>query len=99
MEKYFETGDFCVTSGIKDRIDPKLEYILFYLILKLKIEKDYLQVFELEREKNLIKIKHRQEVPFYEKEYILKHKLKNPFEKIFIIDSGGSIVMMLSSEY
>lgn len=99
MDEYFETGDFCVTNGIKETLDRELEFLLFYLILKLKVEKDYLQIFELEKDERLIKIKHRQEIPFYEKEYIIEHELKNQFEKIFIIDNGASIVMMLSSEY
>lgn len=99
MKGYFETGDFCVTEGVKKNLNEKLEKLFFSLVLNLKIEKDYLQIFEIEKEDRFIKITHRQEFPFYEKEYLFKGSFEKKFEKLFLVDNGVSIVMMLSSEY
>lgn len=66
------------------------------------VEIDYLQVIELsikmdEKGKKQQLIKHRQEVPSYQREYIVS--VEQPInEKIFIIDDGNT-TMLLASEY
>ncbi len=93
-----------ITKGINEVVDIRLQVFLWRAIdnLKDKVEKvDYLQVFEIEKEYGTIRIKHRQEVPEYNEEYILElcdidvsRKIK-----VFVIDDGDYSTMLLAEEY
>ena len=64
------------------------------------VKKDYLQVFEIEPiDANLLKIEHRQEVPKYKSDIVVKNVGISSKVKIFVIDDGEYSTMMLSSEY
>ena len=66
----------------------------------MEIEKDYLQVFEIESISiDLLRIVHKQEVPCYENEYLVSGIENINKEKIFVIDSGEYSTMMYAHEY
>lgn len=70
------------------------------MIEEVKVKKDYIQVFEMEPlNSNLLKIEHRQEVPKYKKEIIVRNVGVNYKVKLFVIDDGKYSTMMLSEEY
>lgn len=74
---------------------------LWHFIGLIEGEKDCLQVFELEtidKQKRITKVIHRQEVPYYEREYIVNAKVDEKV-KVFVIDDGEYCTMMLAEEY
>ena len=77
-----------------------LSFLQIFLIYLLNVKKDYLQVFEIEPiDANLLKIEHRQEVPKYKSDIVVKNVGISSKVKIFVIDDGEYSTMMLSSEY
>lgn len=50
-----------ITKGVMENIDPLLQIFMWELVEKLPYPKDYLQVFELAKEKEKLKITHSQE--------------------------------------
>lgn len=93
----FNNG-FYVTRGVSDNIPLPLQIIMWELIEDLPADKDSLQVFSLSEENGRQVLKHSQEVPEYEKEYILD--IEEPItEKIFVIDDETHSTMLLASEY
>ena len=93
----FNNG-FYVTRGVSDKIPLPLQIIMWELIEDLPVDKDGLQVFSLSEENGRQVLKHSQEVPEYEKEYILD--IEEPItEKIFVIDDETHSTMLLASEY
>ena len=81
-----------LTRGVSKEIPFEVQLQLWSMIDEITVKKDYLQVFEIEPIKdNLLKIEHRQEVPKYKKEIIVR--------KLFVIDEGDYSTMMLSEEY
>ena len=93
----FDNG-FYVTRGVSEKIPLPLQIIMWELIKKLPVDKDYLQVFYLSEENGRQKLKHCQENPEYEKEYILDSDTPIT-EKIFVIDDKTPSTMLLASEY
>lgn len=92
--------DRYLTRGISEEIPLEIQILLWSMIGEIKIKKDYLQVFEIEPIKNsLLKIEHRQEIPKYKKEHVVVNTGINSKVKIFVIDDGEYLTMMLSSEY
>lgn len=94
-----------MTSGIQQEIPVELQAFMWGCIDDLRKqgrELDYLQVFELDRERSVDvffqKIIHRQEVPNYEKTYYMFSE-ETVKEKVFVIDSGEYSTMLLSSDY
>ena len=89
-----------LTRGVSNKIPFEIQLLMWSMIEKLKVNKDYLQVFEVNPiNDNLLKIEHRQEVPKYKKEIIVRNIGINSKEKIFVIDEGEYSTMMLSEEY
>lgn len=82
--------DRYLTRGVSEEISLEIQILLWSMIGKIKIKKDYLQVFEIE---------HRQEIPKYKKEHVVVNTGINSKAKIFVIDDGEYSTMMLSSEY
>ena len=89
-----------ITRGVDSNVSLLLQLFLWQLIEEMPPPKDYLQVFWLTLEGNKQKIIHSQEVPWYQKEYLLE-MTDAPFcvGKIFVIDDGDHSTMMLASEY
>ena len=94
-----------VTASIMAEVPLEQQMLMWGILDKFLaqgVEIDYLQVIELsikmdEKGKKQQLIKHRQEVPSYQREYIVS--VEQPInEKIFIIDDGNT-TMLLASEY
>lgn len=89
-----------LTRGVSNKIPFEIQLLMWSMIEELKVNKDYLQVFEVNPiSDNLLKIEHRQEIPKYKKEIIVRNIGINSKEKIFVIDEGEYSTMMLSEEY
>ena len=89
-----------LTRGISNEIPLEIQILLWSMIDKLNVKKDYLQVFEIEPiDANLLKIEHRQEVTKYKSDIVVKNVGISSKVKIFVIDDGVYSTMMLSSEY
>lgn len=90
-----------ITNGVHEQIPLDLQLFCWQCYERVKVagEYDYLQVFELkqvgEQEQQ---IEHRQEVPEYNQVYQLKaiHPIN---QKIFIIEEGNYVTMLLAEEY
>ena len=94
-----------VTAGVMAKVPIEQQMLMWGILdkfLEQGVEVDYLQVIELsikidEKGKKQQLIKQRQEVPSYQREYIVS--VEQPInEKIFIIDDGNT-TMLLASEY
>lgn len=101
----FKKENRYVTKGINIQVDLAIQIVLWNMIDELKskddIKLDYLQVFEVEKVEEFIKIEHRQEVPYYSQTYMLNGmniEITSKM-KIFVIDDGENSTMMLSEEY
>lgn len=90
-----------ITCGIKDQVPMDIQLFCWqcYERVKESSEYDYLQVFELKQiGEHIQQIKHRQEVPEYNQVYQLR--AINPIDqKIFIIEEGKYVTMLLAEEY
>lgn len=91
-------NDKYITRGVQNYVGPRLQLILWRAIQNMKVQKDYLQVFELTVEKSSQFVKHRQEVPPYEETFVAKGA-STYIGKIFVIDDGDHSTMMLAEEY
>lgn len=95
----FKKDNRYVTRGVMESLEIQIQMFLWELIDELIVEKDYLQVFELRQiGEDRIKIIHRQEVPEYKKEHIIRGQIEKNL-KIFAIDSGEYSTLLKSSEY
>lgn len=101
----FKKENRYVTRGINAEVDLAIQIVLWNMIDELKskgdIKLDYLQVFEIEKVEEIIKIGHRQEVPHYSQTYMLNGiniEITSKM-KIFVIGDGENSTMMLSEEY
>lgn len=98
-------NDKYMTTGIQQNIPLELQLFMWNCINTLRnqsMQLDYLQVFELTKEKrdNIFfqKIIHKQENPHYEISYRLFPK-EIVCKKIFVIDNNKYSTMLLSEEY
>lgn len=82
-----------------ENIDPLLQIFMWDCIEKIPLPKDYLQVFELAKENEKLKITHSQEQPEYKMEYLLRTDAPFYVGKVFIIDDKTHITMLLAEEY
>lgn len=110
-QKYFKKDiKRYTTRRIYDEVDPYIQCFLWNLVDNLSFDNDteidYLQVFELsklestdeEKTENMLVIKHTQEIPEYEKTYIIPAQAKMNC-KIFCIDDGSCATMLFAEEY
>ena len=101
----FKKDNRYVTRGVNDKVDIRLQLIMWSMIDKLKdegnVELDYLQVFKLRREGNKIVINQSQEVPEYSCTYEIEiEDIQIDDEiKVYVIDSGEYSTMLFPSEY
>ena len=99
-EKSLFSGGRYATRGVMSGLCPGLQFYLWNLIDRMEIEKDYLQVFVIESfGRDWLKVIHRQEVPHYEKEHLIKVDGENKDGKIFVIDSVDYSTMLYAEEY
>ncbi len=88
-----------ITRGIQAELPGWLVNLLWFLRDGMEVEKkDYLQIFRLSRTATGQRIEHEQEQPPYKK------TLDVPCEdavsaKVYIIDDGTHVTMLLADEY
>jgi len=100
MEKEMFTSEKYMTKGIHSELKQELQILLWGFIENMEIEKDYLQVFKMRSiDHNSVRIIHKQEIPSYEKEYIISAVQETADMNIFVIDSGEYCTMMFAHEY
>ena len=94
-----------ITKGVQQEVPLELQLFMWNCIDTLKEqgqELDYLQVFELTKERAddvfFQRIEHRQEVPKYSMTYRLFPK-EMVNARIFVIDDGSHSTMMLAKDY
>lgn len=93
-----------ITRGANEKLDLRLQLIIWSMIDKLNEEGnelDYLQVFKIRKCEEGIVIEHSQEVPEYKEKYVidLENIEVNGNIKVFVIDDYEYSTMMLSEEY
>ena len=93
-----------ITRGANEKLDLRLQLILWSMIDKLNEEGkelDYLQVFKVRKYEEGILIEHSQEVPEYKEKYVLTSEdiEIEGIKKVFVIDSGDYSTMLLAEEY
>ena len=54
-----------LTKGVSERIEICYQMIMRRMIDNMNVEKDYLQIFQLDWKNNVLTITHSQEQPFY----------------------------------
>ena len=93
-----------MTKGIQDRIPLDLQILMWQMYDRCKEEMektDYLHVFqlkELEGEVLNQEIIHQQEIPEYERTYVIN--IDHPItEKVYVIESEDYVTMLLANEY
>ncbi|MBP3478792.1 MAG: DUF960 domain-containing protein [Oscillospiraceae bacterium] len=88
-----------ITRGIQAELPSWLVNLLWFMRDGMEVEKqDYLQIFRLSRTDKGQRIEHEQEQPPYQK------TLDVPCEdavgaKVYIIDDGTHVTMLLADEY
>lgn len=96
----FKKENRYMTRNIVEEIPVEINILLWNLIDKLNIEKDYLQIFELNPiEEGIVEIIHKQEVPEYEASIYIHNELIKENKKIYAIDSVEYSTLMFSYEY
>ena len=89
------------TIDINERLCVDYRIIMWNLIEKMtkEVELDYLQVVEFTIEDDKVqKIKHSQEVPEYEKTYIVPMVEDGIQGKVYVIDDGDHCTMLWADE-
>ena len=103
-------GNRYMTRGINADIHPVLQNTMWSMIdedIAVDLTMDYLQVFNLkpvtENGKRFQEIKHTQEQPKRERilnvDFYANLGIAPISEKVFVIDSGEYVTMMLADEY
>ena len=96
----FKKENRYMTRNIVECIPIEINILLWNLIDELQIEKDYLQIFELNPiEEGIVEIIHKQEVPEYEASIYIYNELIKENKKIYAIDSVEYSTLMFSYEY
>ena len=93
-----------ITRGANEKLDLRLQFILWSMLDKLNEESkelDYLQVFKVSKCEEGIVIEHSQEAPKYKEKYVLALDdiEVNETIKVFVIDDDEYSTMMLAEEY
>ena len=96
----FKKENRYMTREIDENIPVEIAILLWDLIDNLIIEKDYLQIFEINPiGLGVVEIVHKQEVPKYEVSVYIQNDLIKDKLKIYVIDSIEYSTMMFSNEY
>ena len=87
-----------ITRGAADKVPVWLQRLIWFAVSE-DYEKDYLQVFEAKTVNGETTLIHSQEEPQFKKTYSLK-VVDEPVDlKIYVVDDGLHITMMLAEEY
>ena len=96
----FKKENRYMTREIAENLPVEIAMLLWDLIDNLILEKDYLQVFEINPiGVEVLEIVHKQEVPKYEVSVYIQNDLIKDKLKIYVIDSSEYSTMMFSNEY
>lgn len=101
----FNKNNRYVTRGINEKVDIRLQLIMWSVIDRLKdegnIELDYLQVFKLRKNGKKVIVEQSQEVPEYSSIYEieLEDVVFDGEVKVYIIDSEEYSTMLFPKEY
>lgn len=100
----FKKDSRYITIGANEKLDLRLQLILWSMIDELKEEDkelDYFQAFKIRKCEEGIVIEHSQEVPEYKEKYVidLENIEVNGCIKVFVIDDYKYSTMMLAEEY
>lgn len=96
----FKKENRYMTREIAENLPVEIAMLLWDLIDNLILEKDYLQVFEINPiGVEVLEIVHKQEVPKYEVSVYIQNDLIKDKLKIYVIDSIEYSTMMFSNEY
>ena len=87
-----------ITRGAAEKIPVWLQRLIWFAVSE-DYDKDYLQVFEARTVNGETTLIHSQEEPPFKKTYNLK-VVNEPVDlKIYVIDDGLHITMLLAEEY
>ena len=86
-----------IIAGVDSRVSPLLQLFMWHCIDAMPPPKDYLQIFELSADNGKARIKHIQEEPEYQQEYLIDSPVF--IGKIFVIDDETHSTMLLAEEY
>ena len=99
------SGKKYITRGVNNTIPPEIQIAMFLWLDLMRSkagELDYLQIFRLETiEKDgklLLHICHEQEVPGAKLDYLISVS-EELNAKVYIIDDGEYVTMLLAEEY
>lgn len=101
----FKKENRYISQYVNEYIDIRLQVLMWGLIDKLKETKDfkldYLQVFNICKNKDKIILEHKQEMEEYKKVYKINSSeiSINRMIKIFVIDGNEGSTMLLAEEY
>lgn len=96
----FKKENRYMTRKIVEEIPLEINILLWNLIDELQIEKDYLQIFELNPiGEGIVEIVHKQEIPEYESSIYIHNEEIKENKKIYAIDSMEYSTLMFSDEY
>lgn len=89
-----------ITREVSDRVPVEIQILMWNLVEEIEGEKDYLQVFEvIPNGSEFVEITHKQEIPEFTCNYIIKNVGIKTKMKLYIIDNGEYSTMMFSHEY
>lgn len=93
-----------MTSGIQNTVPVNVVNFMLNAVAHMSGNRDYLQVFHLWNEGGKQYLEHTQEAndefetEDYSREYVVKSETEIN-QKVYIIDSGDEITVMLAEEY
>ena len=94
------TNEKYLTREVADRVPIEMQMLMWNLVEEIEVEKDYLQIFELiPNGSEFVEIVHKQEIPEFTFNYIVKNCGIETKMKLYIIDNGDYSMMMFSHEY
>lgn len=96
----FKTENRYMTRKVAEEIPLEINILLWNLIDELNVEKDYLQVFELNPiGEGIVEIIHKQEIPAYENSIYIDNEEIKENKKLYALDSLEYSTLMFSQEY
>lgn len=100
-ELFGKNKGYFMTKGVQMNILPEIVKGMLDSIMEMKkdVKVDYLQIFEIESNGNVTHITHRQEIPEYRKKLVLTGVRNTYTGKVYVIDDGEYVTVMLSDEY
>lgn len=87
-----------ITTNADTRIPKETQIIMWFMLDRMEIEKDHLQIFSLSIKDNKQHILHSQEQPSWSEEVLFESDTPVK-EKVYIIKEGDYETMMLTEDY